>query len=271
MNIPMDKRALKILLDTFWSPSGWKSGTRGKPSVEDFEYAKSKGLMFDPVPIGHPEALDWLSNSIKKLNRRQVADAFLASLSTRRLDWRSALGSYAVFQHFPPHDPDGYNSRCEVCGQYLNSADQDFNVLNFERFKWGGVRHDQVVYAAMDLGLFLKESAPTPIANDIQIFHNILTAIRKAPPNVTSGALHSMFASTLKSNKAERDVCVGILGFCGILATPAHPGFSERFVPFSERELPSRRFVDMAYPACWWQGGFGINESQLEAYFGHVL
>lgn len=267
----MDKRALKILFDAFWSPGGWKPPTKQGASSEGLAYAKSKRLMFDPIELDHTQTLNQLSNLVKRLNRRKVADAFLASLSTRRLDWRSALGSYAVFQHLPTHSARTDEHRCHVCGFYLRERVQDLNVLNFERFKWGGVRHDQVAYAALDLGLFLESAVPTPTAEDIQLFRTMLSAVRAAPSNATSASLHSHFAKALKSNKAERDVIVAILGFCGVLGTPAHPGFSDAFVPIKQRELPDRHFVDMPYPACWWRGEAGINQSRLIEYFGHVL
>ncbi|WMW82040.1 hypothetical protein RF679_07065 [Undibacterium cyanobacteriorum] len=267
----MDKRALKILFDSYWSPQGWKPDAKRGPSSEDFAYAKSKRLMFDPIELNHDRILKQLSNSIERLNRRKVADAFLASLSTRRLDWRSALGSYAVFQHLPPHTAQINEHRCSVCGVYLHEHTADLNVLNFERFKWGGVRHTQVIYAAFDLGLLLESPIPTPTAEDIQLFRTMLSAINAAPSNLTSAALQSHFAKVLKSNKAERDVIVAILGFCGILGTHAHPGFSDAFVPSDKRDIPDRHFVDMPYPACWWRGDAGINQTKLEEYFGHVL
>jgi hypothetical protein len=93
----MDQRAKKILIDTFWSPTGWKDKKDFVTVKEDFEYAKSKGLMFDPEPIDHSEIIHKLQESLHLIDKRSVANAFLASLSSRRLDWRSALGSYAVF------------------------------------------------------------------------------------------------------------------------------------------------------------------------------
>lgn len=267
----MDKRAIKILLNTYWSPVGWKPDTQRGLPPEDFAYAKSKHMMFDPLHLDHTLALALLSKSIKKLDRRLVADAFLASLSSRRLDWRSTLGSYAVFQHVPTHSPSGDERRCNICGFYLKDCEHDFNVLNFERFKWGGVRHDQLIYAAMDLDLFLEHAPPIPTAEDVQIFRSVISAIDNCPLNIGSAALQSHFAQALKSNKAERDVFIAILGFCGILGTPEHPGFSDSFVPVNQRELPDRRFVDMPYPACWWRSEVGINQSRLQEYFGHVL
>jgi len=267
----MDKRAIKVLFNTFWSSDGWKPDTQRGLSPEDFAYAKSKHMMFDPVQLDHTQALELLSKSIKKLDRRLVADAFLASLTSRRFDWRSALGSYAVFQHIPAHSPSGVEGRCNICGFYLNECEHDLNVLNFERFKWGGIRHDQLIYAAMDLDLFLEYAPPIPTTEDIQIFRSVISAIANSPTNVGSAALHSHFAKVLKSNKAERDIFIAILGFCGILGTPEHPGFSDSFVPVIQRELPDRHFVDMSYPACWWRGEVGINQSRLQEYFGHVL
>jgi hypothetical protein len=154
---------------------------------------------------------------------------------------------------------------------YLSQAEENLNVLNFERFKWGGVRHDQVGYAAFDLKLFLDNKVPKPTSDDVQIFRRIIAAIAAVPPDVTSAALHTHFAKVLKSNKAERDVIIAIFGFCGILGTPEHPGFADSFVAVSERKLPDRRFVDMKYPACWWQGGVGVNQTKLNEYFGHAL
>jgi hypothetical protein len=267
----MDKRALKILFDTFWSPSGWKTKSQQKISNEDFEYAKTKGVMFDPVILDHDQAIESLLGNVKNLNRRIVADAFLASLSTRRLEWRSALGSYSVFQHFQTHDYEARNKNCNICGIYLNDDLQDVNVINFERFKWGGVRHNQVVYAAMDTDLFLKDGFPKPTTEDIQIFREIIVTILNAPASISSAKLNSVFPKSFKANKAERDIFVAILGYCGILGTPDHPGFSEYFIPAAERTLPDRHFVDMPYPACWWNGGVGINQARLKEYFGHVL
>ena len=64
---------------------------------------------------------------------------------------------------------------------------------------------------------------------------------------------------------------VAILGICGVLDAPEHPGFAEHFVPDSERTLPARHFEDLAYPACWWSGDVGLYWLQLREQFGHVL
>jgi hypothetical protein len=143
--------------------------------------------------------------------------------------------------------------------------------LNFERFKWGGVRHAQVEYAAMDLQLLRRDLIPKPSRDDVRIFKELIASIENAPHEVTSANLHKHFPKSLKANKAERDVVIGILGYCGVLGTAEHPGFADTFVASSSRAMPDRRFVDMAYPACWWNGSDGVNQIRLQEYFGHAM
>jgi hypothetical protein len=158
-----------------------------------------------------------------------------------------------------------------VCGVYNRGAErEDLNVLNFERFKWGGVRHDQPLYASLDLQLFQELPRIDPSVGDVAVFKDLLQAIEAAPVTTTSASLEKHLAQVFKSNKAERDTVVGILGLCGLLGVPAHPGYLHRFIPCSERELPGRRFVDMDYPACWWQRSDGINKEALAYWFGHL-
>lgn len=135
----MDKRSVKILFDTYWSSSGWIPGDP-KLSAEDFDHAKAHRLMFDPVTLSHGEVITRLRVAADRLDERKVVDAFVATLSTRRLDWRSALGSYSVARWLPAHEPPD-DGQCRICGLYAGRHLHDLNVLNFMRLKWGGVRH----------------------------------------------------------------------------------------------------------------------------------
>lgn len=262
----MDQRALKILSDTFWSSHGWKSEYSTPP--DDFAYAKSCGVMFDPLTITHSEAANRLATAINLLDHRQMADGFIASLSSRRLDWRSALGSFAVFQRMPFHPCEA--TSCELCG--TRRADEyDLNVMNFARMKWGGTQHADVVYAMLDLELFHKQPAPAPTSQDLDIFRELVSAIADAPRTTTSASLQRIFPKSLKSNKSERDVIVAILGYCGVLSTAEHPGFCDRFIPPRRRAIPSRAYVDMPYPACWWTAESGMSKAALDKWFGHAL
>jgi hypothetical protein len=270
--VAVDARALEILFDTYWTSAGWRDEGECSTPAGDLKYAKQAGIMFDPVRLSHDEIVKRAIAAVRAVKRHVVADAFIFSLSSHRLDLRSALGSFAVLQHFPRHPAPPSRESCLVCGVYKAPfEDEDLNVLNFERFKWGGVRHDDPMYASMDLQLFKTLSPVTPSPADVAIFKGLLKAIEAAPTTTSSADLQKHLAKALKSNKAERDVVINILGYCGILATTGHPGYMNAYVPISDRDLPARRFVDMAYPACWWQRKNGINKKALAYWFGHLL
>ncbi len=265
----VDKKALQILFQTYWSSAGWHDEPRREPAPEHFRYAKQAGVMFDPVGLTHDRAVRWVLDVRAKVQPGEVADAFLASLTTRRLDLRSALGSYAVIRHFPDHEHGGATGPCGVCGESdpCDADETDLNILNFERFKWGGVRHDSPVYAAFDLERFASTERPKPTREDIVIMGAILDAIGGVGPETTAPQLQGKLGGLFKSNKAEREAILNILGYCGILRTPGHPGYWDQFVPHDNRELPSHRFVDMTYPACWWRGRDGLDRNALHRVF----
>lgn len=268
-----DRRALRILFSTYWSPTGWRSETEVQTSPEDFEYAKRAGVMFDPARLNHDEVLRRLIAARDSLSARDVVNGFITSLATRRLDARSALGSFAVFRHVKPHRLSLDGTQCGYCGMYPLSKGQeeDLNVLNFERLKWGGVRHTDPFYAMLDLELFRRQPLSEIGASDVRILRELIRAIEQSSLQTTSSNLEAVLKPLFRSNKAERDTVVAILGFCGVLETPEHPGFRRLFVPSQSRQIPERRFVDMKYPACWWRREHDINRDAIRDYFGHVL
>lgn len=189
----MDKKAKHILFKTYWSSTGWKQDRQTEP--EDFKYAKSKGLMFDPLTVSHDACVNRIIEITASITPEQVAKAFLSSLSTRRLDWRSGIGSYYIGSLFTPHNynpaASGYfykNGKaaytsyiCKTCKELKygvvgrgNYENEDLNVLNFERIKWGGVRHGDLLYTLFDLEQFAKEQIPNPTELDIKLFKSIL-------------------------------------------------------------------------------------------------
>jgi hypothetical protein len=88
--------------------------------------------MFDQVELSHDEIILELNEIVNNLTLKEISDQFKASLSTRRLDIRSALGSYIVAKHLLKHVFTGDERYCIYCGMYSKEREkQDLNVLNF--------------------------------------------------------------------------------------------------------------------------------------------
>jgi hypothetical protein len=158
---------------------------------------------------------------------------------------------------------------CGYCGAY-NHSDVDLNVMNFERIKWGGVRHDQPEYIAFDLGSFDVAFDIAPQSEDFEILRSILDLAASMPPRARLGDLDKALASILRSNSAERRTLIGILGFAGILVDGSRPDFRQTFVPVDLRERTHWHTDDWPYPVQWWNGSHGVNQSAVSEWFPFI-
>ena len=278
----MDKKAVKILMNTFWGGGGWKS-PRDPFSGDDFEYAKSKGVMFDPLTITHDEIVQRLYHMHKNpLFKERVITAFLHSLSTKKVYLRSALSSWALTRNMPPHtfgERPALHANTSACGdcnflrvqsdeQYINA---DLNVLNFERMKWGGVRHNWLLYCLMDLELLLQDDKDTisgtngstinpyeVTAEDRMILANMLETAQTGDSKDSARSLEKKWKDCLPSSKQERDSMLEIWAAAGILV----PGDTPR-----KHKGGSGDFVF----AATWQGDDGYHAETVKYYFGTYI
>jgi hypothetical protein len=264
----LDKRASGILVNTYWSPTGW----RREPTVapDDFAYAKSQGMMFDPVRLSHDQAVHAALKAASALSQAEVIDAFVASLGSRRLDLRSGLGSYAVARHLREHRmSSAHGSRaCSYCGEFDHQGtDVDLNILSFERVRWGGVRHSQPTYIGFDLATLRKTPRPSAEPRDFAILGSIIDIAGSMPPAARLSDLDKALAKVLPSNSAERRSLIGILGYAGIIIDPSRPDFRQRFVPCGEREQTPWHKDDWPYPVQWWVGSYGVQGAAVADWF----
>lgn len=272
----MDKKAKQILLKTFWSSQGWKSRPTEFAGA-DFEYAKSKGLMFDPLTISHDECTHRLVEIREKVTKEQVAAAFLHSLSTRKVYLRSALSSWALSKQFTAHAFESNKGKdflvengvhyamygdCHICdGYHIASLEhyqkEDLNVLNFERIKWGGVRLNHILYMTLDLELLGREEHIEVQAEDVAILHQVLKTISECEPTDAARQLEKRLHGVFPSSKAERDIFMEILGTAGIL------------VPAKDR--PGRGGKNDFMAVVNWRGEDGFSEPEVQNLFGQWL
>ena len=58
MEIPGDrKKALKTLMKTYWSSSGWVDVADQRVEASALKFAKRVGVMFDPVSVSHDDVV----------------------------------------------------------------------------------------------------------------------------------------------------------------------------------------------------------------------
>ena len=116
------KDGKSILIDAYWNGrTGWKDG---EVSAEDFLAARDAGFMFDyPHYQTHEETLRRLKTAVASVDPTEIANAFLFSLSTRKLEYRSALGSFYYAKAIPDHEimkshnekPAAVGDHCYFC------------------------------------------------------------------------------------------------------------------------------------------------------------
>ncbi|MGS2763678.1 hypothetical protein [Sinomicrobium sp. M5D2P9] len=245
----MDKRAKSILFKTYWSSQGWKREYKTDP--EDFKYAKSKGLMFDPVSFTVNEIKNELKGLINRIEKEKIVKGFITSLGNKRLDWRSAIASYSNAKLILERKREFY--RPEI----LKYENEDLNILNFERIKWGGVRRSDLLYNYLDLKLFEKEKITELTELDINTLKNLLRCINDSETGEYPGKLRERLKDVIKGNKNERHILIEILGCCEILSPKSY-------------DRPTTGRHDWSF-AEYWRGEDKFNMEVVNEYFSEYI
>ena len=263
----VDRRAVRTLMNAYWSQAGWRDPPATPPKAE-LAHAIDEGVMFDGTyHATHDEVVDAVIAARDAVGEDEVAGAFLSSLTSRRLDLRSAFGSFAVARHLARHDHDSDPSGlCRTCQLRTDERDIDRNVMSFERVKWGGVRRDDLIYVAFDLERFAAADHPQATSEDHALLEALLDELEAAPPATSAAQAARTMLRDLNGNTDERGVLLDILGVCSVLETTTHRGYADRFVRYADRDLPGKRFVERVYPTCWWTAADGVNREPLKRY-----
>lgn len=140
-------------------------------------------------------------------------------------------------------------------GQY---TDVNLNVLNFERIKWGGVRHGKLIYTWFDLQELLRADIPNPMGEDVAILQAILRAIDLSQPGDHAGTLEKRLAGVVKSSKNERRVIIDVLAHLDVLKPASF-----------ERSIHSRS--DWSEAAACWRGEDKFDHEAVRKHFGEWL
>ena len=254
-------------------------------SEEELYLAKEKGYIFDyPKYESHSDTLKKIPLIISQIDPKDIANAFLFSLSKRRLEYRSALGSYYYAKAVPEHDilksrneelaakfDDCYFCRWQSWKKKTDQHKDILNIYSYRRYKNGGsaVGSVEIQYALFDLEQFIKLPKVTPTDEDIHIFKQILSCVKRLNGSDKAGKLRDMIIKSriFKTNKDQVSVLLGELGICGILAGEEYPSYDVRFANEYERD-PGEYRNDFAYPVNRWHARDGINMQKLKEVFG---
>lgn len=247
-----DPKAREIILKAYWSAKGWRTPAF---SVKDHLYLQRTGYLFRGRTLPHDEAVRRAIDARSRVSKTLVVNAFVSSLGSRMLEYRSPLGSYASALHLREHPfertPVLLSDLCRICGAAVSVTD-DYSVLSFEQLKWGGLRHAQLAYEAFDLEQLCELRDPVTTEAEWQALATILRFASASPCSVTS--LKKSMATVVKSNDAERDALCHILAYAGVLSTPGVPSFFDAYVPYDERHGGGRD-SDQEFPLSRWRGG----------------
>ena len=257
---------------------------------EELAIARRQGYLFDyPKFESHLESLNRRHDLLSKIDPKDISNAFLFSLSTRKLEYRSALGSYYYLSSVPEHVfMKSHNEtlaaagvHCYLCGWTAwetipsrQSIKSGYNFYNLLRYKYGGspIGSMTINYALFDLERFLDLPKVMPTEEDKRILMEILSCVDRLNSSDKAGRLRETItkAKILKSNKDELSVLLGELGICGILASNDFPAYDTYFADEYERG-PVEYKNDFAYPLNRWHARDGINTLKLNAVFGLAL
>ncbi|WP_454046205.1 hypothetical protein [Chryseobacterium sp. Marseille-Q8038] len=276
----MDKKAIKILLNTIKTSQDeslsdwfyWETYMQ-YISEDDFEYAKKQSVMYDQEEISHDEICRRIKKAVANITKQDVVDAFIYSLSTRQLEYRSFLSSYCIAQSLTEHSftpsPQPNEGICAVCGIHIYEFEDpiEFNTINYFKYK-DGACFDNVIQVLFDVEQFPKLPAVKPDENDYRILYELKKIMETADPSDRISQLKKKISKTFKSNDEERSGVLEILGIIGILHDDKHFGYADRYITYPEREHRPIRNDDVGYPARWWQGKFGIDDKKWEYWFG---
>lgn len=255
-----------------------------KVSEAEIAIAKEQGYLFDyPEYESHLDALSRVRGLVAQIDPKDIANAFLFSLSTRRLEYRSALGSYYYAAAIPDHEfMDSHNemiaatkNHCYLCGWTgrLQTANikYGYNLYNYERYKFGGstIGSIHINYALFDLEQFIKLPKVAPTEEDKKIFADILSCVDCLGSSDKAGKLRNTIstAKIFKCNKDEISVLLGELGICGILACKNFPSYDVFFANEYQRD-PIEHYNDFVYPVNRWHARDGVNVQKLTEVFG---
>lgn len=231
-------------------------------SAEELAYARKMGVVVEDQPITHDQAIDILEQVFEAVSLEDATQAFLYSLSSRDVDYRYILASYAYARSWFSFD----QGRTQEVPEKLTGS-----FFNWVKHRGGGIWETigkPIFYLEQFASMELRVASDV----DVEILRSILELADSMEDKASGSALATAIrtAKLLPCNQAEVVGILETLGICGILDVPGHPGFLHSFTPPLERDTGDLR-QSLSYPLNWWRGADGVNWENGVEVFGAIL
>lgn len=220
----------------------------------------------------HEDTIQELRTLAERWTVQDASRAFVASLWSAPMIWRSLLTGKLIASSIPNHEYKPYPSshKCQICGLDVNDG-VDTSLQWYWRMTSGTPLDGNMFGHALAMReMAASPGIPAPTEYDRWTLRAVLTVLRNLPPKTRySKAADALKKAQLLPSKkiyVYRDL-LEMLALTGILDTPEQPGMVTAFTSYAERDKRPNTRVEVQAPLAWWDSSFGINEQNLSRIF----
>lgn len=215
----------------------------------------------------HDEILARVRRALSNLAVASIADAFVASLGSAPLRYRSTLNSWAKVALMPDHEfaDLGDNSGCAICGVRPDVPEGERELIDGKE-SGTCLGYPEVYAALVDLEHFQTLDAVTPNERDQERLRQAVTAAIDLPEKGRATDYVKALRGLGKS-PTERETIAATLAAVGVLRSPDQPAMTERWTSYWERNESPNLATELEWPLRWWRAEHGINADALATFF----
>lgn len=251
-------------------------------------------LMGQEVFTSHNEAIQKAKERAAAINKDEIADAFLYSLSTALCEYRSPLLSYYYIQSVNLHDFDNiwfyngkayYSSYCNIC-KYDNEKEKNTTFLGVTSSSFNSAAHALVQkylfgsvcwfeyyidYCIMDITQYLTMPKVKSSMYDRKILINALNLTKTLHPTDKAGAyIKRLYESKIipNSTKNQISIFVDTLGSLNILHKAGDYAITKGKDKYDNSYREAVEYKnDHPFPLTHWRASDGVDWDEVQSIF----
>jgi hypothetical protein len=235
----------------------------------------------------HDEAIVSAKERIAVIDKNEIAEAFLYSLSTSLCEYRSPLLSYYYLLSICPHEIEDYfyhngkkikTAYCNICLYYNNqeSPEKAFDLVTYvliQKYLFGTVSAFSYYFdwCMMDITQYLTLPKLMSSKRDKEIFIESLNLIKTLNGADKAGAyIKRLYETKIIPNatKAQIAAYVDTLGSLNILHHDGDYAMTKGRGKYeSSYRDPSEHKNDHPFPLTHWRAADGVDWNEVQAIF----